>query len=209
MARQDDFGFQFGDTGNSSIEVVDFKPQQYAVAIRLVLRITDRPMVVFDLKAVQLEDQRTIRDQTLIFRTAVRALTAEEALVPPATRFDVGHRDEGLRTHQNLRGPTPKLSEHLTNPGISVISPGNRLSKNSSCTKRTAFSRWAKSFARVDFPAAILPQKKINFAEVLMFCTPSRVSAALVSGQLQPGWLGRYVLTGLQPASSASSRHFQ
>ena len=59
MARLDDLGLQFGDTGNSSIEVVDFKPLQYAVAIRLVIRITDRPMVVFDLKAVQLEDQRT------------------------------------------------------------------------------------------------------------------------------------------------------
>jgi predicted protein tyrosine phosphatase len=41
MARQDDFGFQFGDTGNSSIEVVDFKPHQYAVAIRLVIRLAE------------------------------------------------------------------------------------------------------------------------------------------------------------------------
>jgi hypothetical protein len=60
-------------------------------------------VVVFDLKAVQLEDQRTIRDQSLIFRATVRALTAEEALVPLATRFDIGHRDEGLGAHQILR----------------------------------------------------------------------------------------------------------
>jgi len=33
----------------------------------------------------------------------MRALTAEEALVPPTTCFDVGHRDERLRMHQNLR----------------------------------------------------------------------------------------------------------
>jgi hypothetical protein len=51
---------------------------------------------------------------------------------------------------------------------MSVISPGKRVSKKSSCTRRTAFSRLAKSLARVDLPAAILPQKKIKFADVLM-----------------------------------------
>jgi hypothetical protein len=35
-------------------------------------------VVVVDLKTVQLEDQRTIRDQSLVVRPAVRALTAEE-----------------------------------------------------------------------------------------------------------------------------------
>jgi hypothetical protein len=59
--------------------------------------------MVFDLKAVQLEDQRAIRDQSLVFRAAVRALTAEEALIPPAARFDVGHGDQGLGMHENLR----------------------------------------------------------------------------------------------------------
>src|SRR6516162_9887274 len=51
---------------------------------------------------------------------------------------------------------------------MSVISPGNRAFKKSSCTRRTAFSRTAKSLARVDLPAAIFPHKKINFAELLM-----------------------------------------
>jgi hypothetical protein len=69
----------------------------------LVIRIADRPVVVFDLKAVKLENQRIVRDQSLIFRPTVRAPTAEETLVPPATRFDVGHRDEWLGPHQNLR----------------------------------------------------------------------------------------------------------
>jgi hypothetical protein len=58
--------------------------------------------------------------------------------------------------------------EHLTNPGMSVISPGNKAFKKSSCTRRTAFSRTAKFLARVDLPAAIFPQKNINFAAVLM-----------------------------------------
>ena len=106
MSRLDDLSLQFGDTGDRGIEVVDFKPQEHAVAIGRVIRITDRPVAVFDLKTVQLEDQRTIRDQSLIFRPAERALTAEKTLVPPAAPFDIGHRDERLRTHQNLRRRT-------------------------------------------------------------------------------------------------------
>src|SRR6185312_11786533 len=58
--------------------------------------------------------------------------------------------------------------EHFTNPGRSVISPGNRAFRKSSCTRRTAFSRLAKSLASVDLPAAILPHKRINFEEVFM-----------------------------------------
>jgi hypothetical protein len=58
--------------------------------------------------------------------------------------------------------------EHLTNPGMSVISPGNKAFKKSSCTRRTAFSRTAKFLASVDLPAAIFPQKNINFPEVFM-----------------------------------------
>jgi hypothetical protein len=66
------------------------------------------------------------------------------------------------------RGRVLHREEHFMNPGMSVISPGNRASQKSSCTRRRAFSRTAKSLARVDLPAAIIPQKKINFAEVLM-----------------------------------------
>ena len=58
--------------------------------------------------------------------------------------------------------------EQFKNPGRSVISPGKSASRSSSCTRRIAFSRLAKSLARVDLPAAILPRKKINFVEVFM-----------------------------------------
>jgi hypothetical protein len=51
---------------------------------------------VVDVKAVQLEDQPAVGDQPLIFRTPVRAPAAEEALIPLAANFHVGHRDEGL-----------------------------------------------------------------------------------------------------------------
>ncbi len=58
--------------------------------------------------------------------------------------------------------------EYLTNPGMSIISPGNSLSRSSSWTRSTAFSWLAKSLARVDLPAAILPHKKISFTEVFI-----------------------------------------
>lgn len=58
--------------------------------------------------------------------------------------------------------------EHFRNPGRSVISPGYRAFRNSSCTRRTAFSRLANSLARVVLPAAILPHRKNNLAEVFM-----------------------------------------
>jgi hypothetical protein len=104
MARQNNFGFQLGDTGDRCLEVVDFKPQEHSVPVGLVIRIADWPVVVFDLKAVQLEDQHTLRrDQSLIFRPAVVAPTVEESLVPTAAAFDISYRNQGLGTHDNLR----------------------------------------------------------------------------------------------------------
>jgi hypothetical protein len=99
MARKHNVGLQFGDTSESSIEVVDFKPQQYAVAVGLVSRIPDRAVVVCDLKTVQLEDEAAFGDQSLVLRPAVRTLTAKEVLIPLAACLDVGDRNEGLRTH--------------------------------------------------------------------------------------------------------------
>src|SRR5262245_59696364 len=103
MAWHDDLRFHFGGTGHGRIKVVEFKPQEYAIAIGLVIWIPDRSVVVFDLEAVQFENQRALRDQSLIFRASVRALTAQETLIPLATRLDVGYRNEGLGTHQDLR----------------------------------------------------------------------------------------------------------
>jgi hypothetical protein len=110
MTRQDDLRLHFGGPGDSGIKVVKFKPQEHAIAIGPVIGIPNRAVVVFDLKAVQLEDQHSPRNQPLIIRPPVRALTAEEALIPPAARFNVGHCDEWLRTHKtSRRRARPKL----------------------------------------------------------------------------------------------------
>jgi hypothetical protein len=57
MPRQDDLRVHFGGAGDGGIEVVDFKPQEHAVAIGLVVPITDRPVVVFDLRGCLLSGQ--------------------------------------------------------------------------------------------------------------------------------------------------------
>jgi hypothetical protein len=60
MARQDDLGIHCGGTGDGVVKVVNLEPKQDAVAVGLVIWITDLPVVVFDLKAMQLKDQRII-----------------------------------------------------------------------------------------------------------------------------------------------------
>ena len=97
MARQNNLGFKFGDTDERGIEVVDFKPQKYAIAIRLVLGIADRPVVMLDLKPVQLQNQDSLKNQPFIFLPAVVALTAKKSLIPPAAGFDISYGNQGLR----------------------------------------------------------------------------------------------------------------
>jgi hypothetical protein len=69
------------------------------VAGRLVGWIADPTMVMFNLESMQLKDQNTVRDQSLIFCTTVRTLAAEQTLVPAAARLDIGHRNKGLGAH--------------------------------------------------------------------------------------------------------------
>src|SRR5262245_15039124 len=102
MARLDDFSLQLRRAGDGGIDVVDFKPYEADVSIRLHIGITDRTVMMLHVPSVQLEDQSAIRNQPFIFRAAVRALTAEETLIPSAARFDVMHANEGLGAHVSL-----------------------------------------------------------------------------------------------------------
>src|SRR4051794_17675894 len=71
-----------------------------------------------------------------------------------------------LESKEQMWGPRASASrvEHFTKPETSTISPGKSRSRNSSWTRSTASSRSASPLARVDLPAAILPQKKSNLA---------------------------------------------
>ena len=96
MARFDDLSFHLFGTRNRGVEIVQFKPKKNSIAIRPKIGIPEWTVMVLDVPVVQLEDQISARDQSLIIRPAVVALTAEETLIPTTARLDVMHADEGL-----------------------------------------------------------------------------------------------------------------
>jgi len=57
--------------------------------------------MVFDGETVQLEDELTVgRDEAFVFRAAVVAAYAEEALIEAAGGHDVMNRQQRLRSHR-------------------------------------------------------------------------------------------------------------
>src|SRR5688500_11903541 len=54
--------------------------------------------MMLDLEAVQLQDQRSVRDHALVLEAAVAAFRAQAVTVPPAAGLHVGYGDQRLRT---------------------------------------------------------------------------------------------------------------
>jgi hypothetical protein len=61
---------------------------------------------MFDVKAVQLQDEPAILHQLLIVAAAVSPPTAQQALIPPAAGFDIGCTDERLGAHWSYTNRT-------------------------------------------------------------------------------------------------------
>jgi hypothetical protein len=99
MLGHDDLYAHFGRALHDRIEVVDLKPQQDPVPIRLVIPIADRAVMVLYVEAMQLKHKLAIHDQLFISSAPMIAPAAEHTLIPAAACFDVGHSNEGLRTH--------------------------------------------------------------------------------------------------------------
>jgi hypothetical protein len=96
MSRFDDLSFHLFGTRNRGVEIVQFKPKENTISIRPKFGIPEWTVLVLDVPIVQLEDQISLRDQSLIIRPAVAALTAKETLIPTTARLDVVHANEGL-----------------------------------------------------------------------------------------------------------------
>lgn len=96
MARFDDLSFHRFGPRHSGVKIVQFKPEENPISIRPKFGIPERTVMVLDVPIVQLEDQISVRDQSLIIRPAVIALTAKETLIPTTARFDIMHANEGL-----------------------------------------------------------------------------------------------------------------
>jgi hypothetical protein len=93
VARQEDLGFQLRSAGDRRVDVVDLEPQQDAIAVRFGRGVTNRAVMVFDITPVQMKNHRAVPDEAFVFRTAVGAFTAEEAL---------GTTGYSLRRHERL-----------------------------------------------------------------------------------------------------------
>ena len=71
MLGHNNFGFQLMCALNDRVKVSDLKPQQHAVSIRSIIRVPDSSVMMLHLKAVQLQDELAVPNQSLVFRTAM------------------------------------------------------------------------------------------------------------------------------------------
>lgn len=102
-----DLGIELTGAGDHFLKVVDFEPQQYAVADRLCW-VANGTMMMIGMPIVQLQDQPVASPfarvvpwvpQPLIFRTTMPSCTAEQSLVPLARGLNVLAEDERVCTH--------------------------------------------------------------------------------------------------------------
>lgn len=101
MLRQQNLHAHLPGAPHHFVEVLDFKPEENAVAVGPVSPVADRPMVMGHAEAVQLKDELPAVHQLLVRRSAVIAAASEQPLIPPAAGFDIGDCDERLGTHSS------------------------------------------------------------------------------------------------------------
>jgi len=116
MARQNDLDAHFAGALHDRVEIFHLKPEQHAIAVRLVSTIADWAVIVFDFKTVQLQNELTVLHQLVVVASAVGAAAPEQALIPSAAGFDVGDADKRLRTHGNRLTATRELSAEPRSP---------------------------------------------------------------------------------------------
>jgi hypothetical protein len=77
------------------VEVVEFEPQQDAIAVRATIGISERTVVVFHIPSMQLQDEPLASRQPFILLTPVAAGAAKQLLVPSAAGRNIVDADEG------------------------------------------------------------------------------------------------------------------
>jgi hypothetical protein len=84
MAGQHDLDAHFGSALHDRVEVVHLEPEQHTIAVGSVGAIADGAVMMFDVKAVQLQDEPAISHELFIVPAAVSSAAPQQALVPPA-----------------------------------------------------------------------------------------------------------------------------
>ena len=99
MAGQHELDAHFGSALHDRVEVIHLEPEQHTITVGPSGAIADGAMMMFDFKAVQLQDEPAILHQLLIFAAAVTATAVQQALIPPAAGFDIRDTDQRLGAH--------------------------------------------------------------------------------------------------------------
>jgi hypothetical protein len=101
MPGMNHLDLHFLSARDGRVEIVNFKPQEYAVSVRLEILIADWAVMVPHIPSVQLKDQSPVRDKSLILGAAVRTSTTKQTLIPTTARFDIVHANQRLWAHRN------------------------------------------------------------------------------------------------------------
>ena len=106
MAGQYDLDAHSGGALHDRVEVIDLEPEQHTISVGSVGGIADGAVMMFDFKAVELQDELAILHELLVLPAAVRPLAAEQALIPPAAGFDIRDTEERLGAHGSYANRT-------------------------------------------------------------------------------------------------------
>ena len=101
MARLETLRVQLYGARHGRLEVVELElePEQHAIPVRFEIGISERPVLVHHIPAVQLKNQPAVPNEPFVLAPAVIALAAKEALIPAAARFDIVHANQRLQLH--------------------------------------------------------------------------------------------------------------
>lgn len=77
MFRHHDFYAHFIRALHHGVKVIHLEPQQHAISVRLVIAVTDWPVMVLHSEFVQLENELSIGHQLFVFGASVIAPTAQ------------------------------------------------------------------------------------------------------------------------------------
>jgi hypothetical protein len=98
MAWLDNLCLQLRSACDRRVEVIDFKPEKYAVS-RRETGIPDRAVVMLDIPRMRLGDQAPIGHEPLVLRTTMFTVTTKKALIPTAACFHIADTNQRLWMH--------------------------------------------------------------------------------------------------------------
>jgi hypothetical protein len=109
MARPHHLDAHFARALHHRVKVIHLEPQQHPITVRFVGTIPDGAVMMFDFKAVQLQDEPAILHQLLILLAAVPTVAAQQALIPQAAGLYIRDTNQWLRAHGTYLGGTSAL----------------------------------------------------------------------------------------------------